>query len=480
MLFNVKYFFFRYSHKRTFYKKVKRKTQYICQSCGSVFSKWSGQCSACNEWNTLKEYEKEKTTFPSQKGGGKIITFTREAQKEENNTRFSTKIYEVDRTLGGGILSGSIVLLTGSPGIGKSTLSLQITQNIAQEYQDEEIFLFSGEESENQVSQRLKRLGKVCSNIKIANTYFVEDIFETAKVKKPKLIVVDSVQTFVSGAEIGNPGSPSQIRAVTEILMNLAKTENISVLLIGQVTKEGSMAGPQLLAHLVDVTLHFEGDEQHELRILRCDKNRFGATSEIGIFEMTNTGLQELKNPSSAFLSGRLPGASGSVIFPALEGKRPFLVEIQALTSNTPFGLPKRNASGIPLNRLSLLIAVLEKHAGVNLSSQDVFANVIGGFSMKETAADLAICLSLTSSRLNIAVPEKMVALGEVGLSGEVRSIPHLEKRLQEAEKLGFTIAFIPKTEKKITSKMKLIPVQTVRDVTGTLQRGEIYTKNTK
>lgn len=444
---------------------AKDKSVFLCNNCGNSSPKWAGQCPACGEWNTLKEQK----TAPSAGGGAKKYSGNvLEIGKHEDNTkkaRLLTGIKEVDRVLGGGFFPDSLTLLVGNPGIGKSTLALQMGLHVAKENPNEAVFVFSGEESAFQVCNRGERLGGVSKNIKIASAYSIEDVAATAQKYKPALMVVDSVQTFTAQDIPSGAGSVPQIRAVTEVLMHAAKTNNIPVLLIGQVTKGGEMAGPQTLAHLVDTVLQFEGDDQHELRILRSNKNRFGSTSEVGIFEMKENGLQEVKNPSAAFLSGRLPGAIGSGIFPSVEGNRPCLVEIQALTATSPFGLPKRSSSGIPLQRLSLLLAVLEKYGNVKVSSLDVFANVIGGMKIEETAADLAVCLAVASSRKKIALPEKMLFVGEVGLSGEVRAVSHLEKRLQEGEKLGFTHAVIPASQKvPAKSKLEIKSVRTLQE----------------
>jgi DNA repair protein RadA/Sms len=441
---------------------AKEKTVYLCTECGASFPKWAGQCGACKVWNTLEEQK----PLPKNSGGisrssGHILDFSAEQNAPVRN-RISAGLEETNRVLGGGFFPDSLTLLVGNPGIGKSTLALQIGLSIAKENPDELVFIFSGEESAFQVCGRGDRLGGVPDNVKVASAYNISDVSATAEKFRPAFIVVDSVQTFTVADIPSGPGSIPQIRAVTEILMHTAKKQNIPVLLIGQVNKGGEMAGPQTLAHLVDTVLSFEGDDGHELRVLRSTKNRFGSTAEVGIFEMKENGLHEVKNPSAAFLSGRLPGAIGSVIFPSVEGNRPCLVEIQALTATSPFGLPKRSSSGIPLQRLSLLLAVLEKHANVKLASLDVFANVIGGLKIEETAADLAVCLAAASSRHKKPVPEKMLVIGEIGLSGEVRAVSHLEKRLKEGEKMGFTHAIVPAAQKLPTTKMQLLPIKTI------------------
>lgn len=443
---------------------AKEKVFYECGSCGSTFSKWSGQCTTCHAWNTIVEKAPEALQKTAVKQKGVLLSAETGKNEKTERKRMEVGISEADRVLGGGLFPDSLTLLVGNPGIGKSTLALQLARNIALSTPNHPVRIISGEESGFQVLERAKRLGSVPENLRISAGFRIEDVLETAQQEKPIFLVIDSVQTFSSGEIPSSTGSLPQIRAVTESLMYLAKAKHIPVLLIGQVTKGGEMAGPQLLAHLVDAVLQFEGDDRHELRMLRALKNRFGSTSEIGIFEMTETGLQEVQNPSEVFLSGRLPGAVGSVIFPAVEGQRPFLLEMQALTATTPFGLPKRSASGFSLARLSLLLAVLEKHAGIRLSSLDVFANVVGGLKTEEPGADLAMCLAIASSKIKKAVPETFFALGEVGLSGEIRSVAHLEKRLREGEKLGFTDAILPSSQKLPKTSLRLHTVQTVAE----------------
>lgn len=441
---------------------AKEKTIYVCRECGASAPKWAGQCGSCKAWNTLEQQQ----SLPKNSGGGvrstgHVLDFSAE-KSETPRQRISAGLNETNRVLGGGFFPDSLTLFVGNPGIGKSTLALQIAISIANENPDEVVLVFSGEESAFQVCGRGERLGGIPKNLKVASAYNISDVAMTAEKFRPVFIVVDSVQTFTVTDIASGPGSIPQIRAVTEMLMHTAKKRSIPVLLIGQVNKGGEMAGPQTLAHLVDTVLSFEGDEGHDLRVLRSIKNRFGSTAEVGIFEMKENGLHEVKNPSAAFLSGRLPGAIGSVIFPSIEGNRPCLVEIQALTATSPFGLPKRSSSGIPLQRLSLLLAVLEKHAHIKLASLDVFTNVIGGLKIEETAADLAICLAAASSRSKKPVPEKMLIIGEIGLSGEVRAVSHLEKRLQEGEKMGFTHALVPDSQKLPATKMQLLRIKTI------------------
>ncbi len=442
---------------------AKVKTVYRCAKCGTSYPKWSGQCEQCGNWNTITEAETvEAKPVSRQAPGGSVIDFRTKSSADHSGQRITSGFAEADRVLGGGFFPDSLTLFVGNPGIGKSTLALQIAINIAKAENEKPVLIFSGEESVYQVEKRAERLGGMPSNLLIAATFVIEDVIATVVEHRPAFVIVDSAQTFSSRELPGAPGSLPQIRAITEMLMHASKTHGIPLLLIGQVTKGGEMAGPQLLAHLVDTVLQFEGDDQHDLRILRSSKNRFGTTSEVGIFAMKAAGLAEVENPSEAFLSGRLVGAIGSTIYPALEGQRPFLVELQALTATTPFGLPKRSSSGIGLQRLSLLLAVLEKHAGIKLSSLDVFANVVGGFRIDEPAADLAMCLAVASSRNKTAIPQDYLALGEVGLSGEVRAVSQLEKRLKEGGKMGFTAAIVPVSQKAPKTEIRLIPVSTV------------------
>ena len=445
---------------------AKEKILFECESCGALAHKWAGQCAKCGEWNVLVE---KKSTPVTGNLGGTEIDFSEKPQEMPQQSRSSSEFPEVNRVLGGGFFSGSLVLLIGNPGIGKSTVSLQIAQKMAKKT-EKPVLIFSGEESAFQVLHRAERLGEVSKNLKVAAAFRIEDVVATAERMNPALVVVDSVQTFVRGDLPNAPASLPQIRAVTESIMHFAKTSGVPTILIGQVNKDGDMAGPQTLAHLVDVVLQFEGDSGHDLRILRSLKNRFGATSEIGVFEMTESGLAEVKNPSAAFLEGRLKNAIGSAIFPAVEGNRPFLVEMQALTATSPFGLPKRSASGFSLSRLALLLAVLESRAQVKLSALDVFGNVVGGFKIDETAADLAMCLALVSSKNKIPMPSDLIAIGEIGLSGEIRAVSHLEKRLLESEKLGFRRAIVPKMKKIPKTSMEIIAAETLAEAIQNLR----------
>lgn len=446
----------------------KQKTLYECSHCGSQYPKWCGQCSECGKWNTLSE-STSAAPLPGTKTqvAGKAQYLQKiTARQSLQNIRLQSGYEELDRVLGGGLMPDSLVLMTGDPGIGKSTLTLQWALAIAKKDLQEKVMIVSGEESIDQISERAHRLGAVPDNLYLLSEYLLENVLITLEKEKPAFLILDSIQTIASGEIPSAPGSISQIRTVTEKIMHFIKARKIPTVLIGHVTKSGEMAGPQVLAHLVDTVLYLEGDRFHQFRLLRSTKNRFGSVFEVGVFEMQEQGLTEVKNPSEAFLSGRLKNAIGSIIFPTVEGTRPFLVEIQALSSITQFGYPKRTATGLDTNRLNLLIAILQKHTGVKLESSDVFANVVGGFRLSEPAADLPLALALASSKTRQALPEKLIAMGELGLSGEIRAISHLEKRLQESEKLGFETAVLPSSQaKKVKAKMNIISGETLAEV---------------
>ncbi len=443
----------------------KPKILYECSECHAESAKWSGKCLRCNAWGSLKEKEAEallpgrKTSFEGSRK--KMEQFP--SSGKTRNERILSGIDELDRVLGGGLLPDSIVLLTGDPGIGKSTLALQWATSIANKHPDGKIVMVSGEESPAQISDRAFRLGSAPKNLYLLQEFLVEDIIATIETDPPLFLIVDSVQTVASAEIPSLPGSVTQVRVVAEKLMHLAKKAKIPTVLIGHVTKSGDMAGPQTLAHLVDTIIHLEGDRFHQFRLLRSTKNRFGSVFEIGVFEMTETGLREVKNPSEAFLSGRNENAVGSIIFPTIEGTRPFLVELQTLVSPTHFGYPKRTATGLDLTRLNLILAILEKHAGISLSTSDVFANIVGGFQIREPAADLPLALSLASSKLKKPLPPTLAAIGELGLSGELRAVSHLDKRMMEAEKLGFRDLIVPKYQaKKKHPNIRVIDADTI------------------
>lgn len=422
------------------------KSSYVCQECGHASSRWYGRCPSCGSWNTLvEEITREKPrrvghAFQTQ-SGAKLQPITEvQAGKVE---RLDTGLAELNRVLGGGIVPGSVVLVGGDPGIGKSTLLLQVARNLARS--GCKIVYVSGEESPSQVRIRAHRLGAVHQNMLVLASTEIEQVVEQIEQETPDLAIVDSIQTMVSCQLQSTPGSVGQVRECTGQLIQLAKTQNIPVLLVGHVTKGGSLAGPKVLEHAVDAVLYFEGDSSSNYRILRSVKNRFGSTNEIGVFDMGPEGLHEVSNPSQLFLAQRLEQVSGSVVVASMEGTRPLLLEVQALVSGTAFGgTPRRQATGVDYNRVVMILAVLEKRMGYPLQTQDVFVNVAGGVRVTEPAVDLSIALAVASSLKNVSIDPGLVAMGEVGLGGEVRAVPQVAKRLSEAAKLGFRKCMIP------------------------------------
>jgi DNA repair protein RadA/Sms len=409
---------------------------YVCSDCGNESLKWSGRCNACNAWNTLKEMKAIKLDKRNTVSDGtkkQILTFDKIDTR--NHERFSVNIAEFDRVLGGGVIPGSVIILGGDPGIGKSTLALQIAENV------ENVLYVSGEESAEQIKLRANRLkvrSKKLKQISETNIGSIENHIMTLAKEGLKLVIVDSIQTMYDAEFPSTPGSLVQVRECALKLQQIAKSINVTIILIGHVTKDGNVAGPKTLEHLVDVVLYLEGERYHNTRILRGIKNRFGATDEIGVFEMGEGGFKEISNPSKIFLEERVKDVPGSIVTATMEGTRPFLVEIQALNSSTAFGYPSRTSSGFDLNRLQLLIAVLAKRAGINLSSQDIYLNVVGGFKIKEPACDLAVCLAMISAYKNKTINPELCAFGEIGLSGEIRKVNYFEKRANEAHRLGF------------------------------------------
>ncbi len=436
---------------------AKLSVKYICTECGAQYPRWMGRCEQCGNWNTLIE-EITEPSGPHKTSNAKAAKVTDIAGVEKDNLkRIESELLEFDQVLGGGIVPGSLILLGGDPGIGKSTLILQIASNISQ------TLYISGEESERQIQMRAERLN-IKNGLLVLTETNIETVIATISAEKPSLVVIDSVQTMYSSDIPGMPGSVSQLSLCTSKLMNLAKENHIAIILIGHVTKEGNIAGPRVLEHLVDVVLYLEGDRFGSFRILRGVKNRFGSTNETGIFEMTEKGMEPVKNPSEIMIAERAHKSPGSVIFPAMEGTRPLLVEIQALSSATTFGYPKRTASGFDLNRLNLLAAVLQKRCGLNLSTQDIYLNVAGGISVREPAADLAVALSIASVFKNKNIPDDIVIFGEVGLAGEVRSVNNIDKRLAEAEKLGFKTAIVPRSKTGSRKGLNIITVATAKE----------------
>ena len=448
-----------------------KKTVFFCQNCGHEESKWLGQCPACKEWNTFVEEKvtvsRGSTSAASEAGKervSKVVTLSSVSVEEDERIR--TGIAELDRVLGGGIVQGSLVLVGGDPGIGKSTLLLQVCQRLSDAGKN--VLYISGEESGKQIKLRANRMGTFSEHLYLLCETNLELIRQTIERQKPDMVVIDSIQTMYNEEVSSAPGSVSQVRESTNILMQLAKGMNISIFIVGHVTKEGTVAGPRVLEHMVDTVLYFEGDRHASYRILRGVKNRFGSTNEIGVFEMRKEGLVEVENPSEFMLSGRPEHASGSVVACAMEGTRPILMEIQALVCRSNFGMPRRTAAGLDYNRVNLLMAVLEKRAGLPLSNYDAYVNIVGGIRMNEPAADLGIVMAIASSYKNRPVPEDAIVFGEVGLSGEVRAVTMPEQRVAEARKLGFKTCIIPEVSLKTlgTSDEKLgIRVVGVRSV---------------
>ena len=427
--------------------KTKVKTAYFCQNCGTQHPKWQGQCSACKEWNTIVEevVQKEEVKLWSKKGADSKVKALKVADISlTNESRIKTGNTELDRVLGGGIVPGAVILLGGEPGIGKSTLMLQLALVL----KNFKTLYISGEESAKQIKMRAERLGEGSSDCLILTETSTQNIFTHIDAVKPNLLVVDSIQTLHSQAIDASPGSVSQIRETASELLRFAKETSTPVILIGHITKDGGIAGPKILEHMVDVVLQFEGDRNHIYRILRAQKNRFGSTSELGIYEMVSLGLREVHNPSEILISQKDESLSGTAIAATVEGMRPMLIEIQALVSSAVYGTPQRSATGFDLRRLSMLLAVLEKRCGFRLGAKDVFLNITGGIKVDDPSIDLCVIAAILSSNENIAISDKTCFAGEVGLSGEIRPATRIEQRILEAEKLGFEQIFISKYNK--------------------------------
>ena len=445
-----------------------KKTVYFCQECGYESAKWMGQCPGCKAWNTFVEETVSAkkpasgTTGRTEKRQEPVILRDISLSEDERQT---TKIGELDRVLGGGIVPGSLVLVGGDPGIGKSTLLLQVCRNLAE--RQVSVLYISGEESLRQIKLRANRIGEFSDKLQLLCETNLEVIREVIQRKKPEVVVIDSIQTMFHEDVSSAPGSVSQVRESTNILMQIAKGMGVSIFIVGHVTKEGNVAGPRVLEHMVDTVLYFEGDRHASYRILRAVKNRFGSTNEIGVFEMCGTGLEEVKNPSEFLLNGRAEDASGSVVACSMEGTRPILVEIQALVCQSNFGIPRRTAVGTDFNRVNLLMAVLEKKVGIHLGSSDAYVNIAGGMKMTEPAIDLGICLAVVSSCKDIVIPDNVMVFGEVGLSGEIRAVSMAGQRVQEAKKLGFETVMLPEVCRSSVGKIegiRLIYVSQIRD----------------
>ena len=442
----------------------KTKSVYFCTECGNETPRWQGKCPACGAWNTLTEYIDRGTRSKSTPVG---ISNTPKAITQidtDNEIRFSTGLNELNRVLGGGAVMGSLVLVGGAPGIGKSTLLLQICNSMCKEYK---VLYVSGEESEKQLSYRAQRIGVASDNLYVLSENHLPVVLDAVNNFNPDILIVDSIQTIYTDESESAPGSVSQVKECTMSLMHLAKSNGITVFVVGHINKDGAIAGPKVLEHMVDCVLYFEGDLNSTYRLLRAAKNRFGSTNEIGVFEMENNGLVEVPNPSQMLLQGRPKGAPGTCVVCLMEGTRPILAEVQALVTKTSFNVPRRTADGFDYNRAALLMAVAEKRANMILSTYDAYINVIGGLQINETGADLAVVLALASSLRDKAIPDDMVAIGEVGLTGEIRAVSNMSQRLSEIARLGFKRCIMPETSGKkfdIPGYLDVYYVKTLRE----------------
>lgn len=446
-----------------------KSTVFFCQNCGYESSKWLGQCPGCREWNTFAEEpaaaKKAVSKRTGETGLKNLTPISLSNVQADEGQRVSSGIKELDRVLGGGIVKGSLVLVGGDPGIGKSTLLLQVCHNLVQA--GRKVLYISGEESAQQIKLRAQRIGEFEKDMQLYCETNLELIQTVLEQTRPEIVVIDSIQTMFSEAVSSAPGSVSQVRESTNVFMQIAKGLGISVFLVGHVTKEGVVAGPRVLEHMVDTVLYFEGDRHAAYRILRGVKNRFGSTNEIGVFEMRDIGLVEVENPSEYMLSGRPENASGAIVACSIEGTRPVLIEIQALVCQSNLPMPRRTTAGIDFNRVNLLLAVLEKRAGMHLSACDVYVNIAGGIKMNEPAIDLGLILAVVSSLKDISIDEKTIAFGEVGLSGEIRAVSMAQQRVQEAKKLGFHTVLMPEVSLKTvreTTGIRIIGLKNVRE----------------
>ncbi|MCR5054046.1 MAG: DNA repair protein RadA [Lachnospiraceae bacterium] len=442
------------------------KSVFFCQSCGYEASKWMGQCPACHEWNTfVEEVVDKKATKTERKAVSQATPMRLSEIESTSEERTSTHIGELDRVLGGGVVKGSMILVGGDPGIGKSTLLLQVCRNLSKD--GRKLLYVSGEESLHQIKMRASRMGDFSDSLTLLCETSLEIIRGVIEREKPEIVVIDSIQTMYNDDVSSAPGSVSQVRESTGVLMQIAKGLNISIFIVGHVTKEGVVAGPRVLEHMVDTVLYFEGDRHASYRILRGVKNRFGSTDEIGVFEMRSDGLSEVMNPSEFMLEGRPKGESGSIVACSIEGTRPILIEIQALVSRSAFGMPRRTAVGTDYNRVNLLMAVLEKRMRIPLGDYDAYVNIAGGIKMNEPAVDLGLMLAIYSSFKDKVISEDTICFGEVGLSGEVRSVNMAEQRVNEASKLGFKKCILPRSSLKGIKNpegIELIGVDSIRD----------------
>ena len=462
--------------------KDKLKTIYVCTNCGETSPRWLGRCPSCGAWNTMTE---DVVAEPVKSSSGRVSVAPRavgqtslkalklkNVSTTEEKSRIVTGIGELDRVLGGGIVLGSMILIGGEPGIGKSTILLQLCGEVSK---SRSVLYATGEESVRQIKLRAVRLGVPEDNISLVAESDVDEICGLIEQIKPDLVVIDSVQTMRCADISSSAGTVSQVKESTSRFLNVAKTNDIPMFIVGHVNKDGAIAGPKVMEHIVDTVLYFEGDKTLPYRVLRAVKNRYGSTNEIGMFDMTGRGLAQIENPSQVMLEGRPLGISGTCVACVMEGTRPVLSEIQALVTKTSFPSPRRTASGFDYNRMYLLLAVLEKRAGYNFSNQDVYINIVGGLKLDETACDLSVCIAMASSLLDLPVGEKTFAVGEVGLGGEIRSVPHLETRLREAQRVGFDTAIVPKHNLKLIDPaqfpgLKLVGVSYLREAINTIK----------
>lgn len=448
---------------------AKSKTLYVCSNCGFESSKWNGRCQNCGEWNTFEETQavsssKVVSGFSQQSRSlvEKIATLSE--IDVDSDVRYYTGVSELDRVLGGGLVKGSIVLLGGEPGIGKSTILLQICQYMGQEHS---ILYVSGEESTRQIKLRADRLGVTTESLYLLASNDVESICSTIEESEPDIVIIDSIQTMSLSQISSSPGSITQVRECTNLFMHTAKKKEIPIFIVGHVNKDGAIAGPKVMEHIVDAVLYFEGERHLSYRILRAVKNRFGSTNEIGVFEMLDVGLRQVENPSEMLLSGRPHNVSGTCVACIMEGSRPILAEVQVLATKSGFSSPRRMTTGFDYNRMAMIVAVLEKRAGLFFGTLDIYVNIVGGFKLDEPAGDLSVALALQSSLLDKPVNEKVIAFGEIGLGGEIRSVSHIPNRIREAERMGFEICIVPKqTLKGINTEnynLKIIGVTNIR-----------------
>lgn len=454
------------------------KKVFVCSECDAQFPRWSGQCPSCRAWNTLSEETysapaKQSIAAVRPEGREKAMKFSK--MDDSDLPRLATGIGELDRVLGGGLVPGSAVLLAGEPGIGKSTLLMQLCKKADQNYS---VLYVSGEESKNQLKIRAVRLGAADADVLVLTETDLESVISEYERVKPEVVIIDSVQTMVSGSVDSFAGSPTQVRECSSRLITRAKADGAAIVLVGHVTKDGNIAGPKTLEHMVDAVLNFEGDRSQSHRIVRAIKNRYGSTNEIGVFEMTDTGLSEVDNPSAMLLAGRPKGVSGSCAVCVLEGTRPIIAEVQALVTPTAYSAPKRMADGIDYNRMCLLLAVLEKRLGLKFSQCDVYLNVIGGLRIDEPSADAAIAMALISSLKDIPVPSDLIVIGEIGLSGEVRAVSAAEQRAREAERIGFTRIALPK--RSVQKKLALAKESEIFGISGIYDLCSILASSTK